>query len=162
MFLFICPPLPFPPRRDFYPDGWGRACPFTEERRAESSGLKMSALFICRRFCSHLHLERFLFFTPVKMRRLYTRPVRQAKTHFGSRTAGNKQMCRNTHTHKQTSKINRQQAFCITFLLKKKKKIYPVWIHKDNFELFECMNSLQGSTLVLIFNAGKHPPFLGR
>lgn len=63
----------------------------------------------------------FLFFTPAKMQKLYTRPVRQAKAQDGSRTAGNKQMCRNKHTQKQTSKTNRQ-AFCITFLLKKKKK----------------------------------------
>lgn len=61
-----------------------------------------------------------------------------------------------THTQKQTSKIN-IQAFCITFLLK--KNLYPVGIH--NFEPFEFMNSLQGSTLVLIFNAGKCPSFLG-
>lgn len=41
-----------------------------------------------------------------------------------------------THTQNQTSKINRQQAFCITFLLQKKINLYPVWIYKDNFELF--------------------------
>lgn len=69
----------------------------------------------------------------------------------------------NTRTQNQTSKINRQ-AFCVTCLLKNKQKnLYPVWIHKDNFELFEFLNSLQGSTLVLlIFNADQRPSFSGR